>query len=250
MKTLLQGVIFVVGILLILYSMFMATVSNFNLGIFATLAFGIFLMVFKKLHKWLDHFQNKRLIAVVKCIALAACLLVVVIISMLVFVGQQDTTTFDDDAIIVLGAGVRGETVSLTLKHRLDKAVEYWNKNQKAIIVVSGGQGPQEDISEALAMKRYLVKNNIPDDIIIMEDQSTSTYENFVYSKKILDDVFKESYSIVYITNDFHIYRAGQIADLVGLENTRFAAKTAWSTIPNAYLREVLAVVKSWVFGY
>lgn len=250
MKTIFQRVIFIIGILLILYSIFMAIISNFNIGILATLTLGIFFISSVKFYKWLDHFKNKWLIKIVKYMILAMLSFVFVIITMLVFVGQNDTTKFDENALIVLGSGIKGETVLPALKNKLDKAIEYWLKNPNSMIIVSGGQGPQEDISEALAMKRYLLKNNVPEDIIIMEDKSTSTYENFAFSKKTLDDLYKENYSVAYITNDFYIYRAGKIANLAGLKSMSFSAKTQWYTIPTSYLRETIAILKSWVFGY
>ena len=80
--------------------------------------------------------------------------------------------------IIVLGAGLKGDTPSLALERRLEKAAEYMNKNGNAIAIVSGGQGKGETISEAQAMENYLLNHGIREDRIIKEDNSTSTYEN------------------------------------------------------------------------
>lgn len=163
--------------------------------------------------------------------------------------GKIDNVTYKEDAAIVLGAGIKGENVTLTLSHRLDKAVEYIGKNPSAIIVVSGGQGFQEDISESLAMERYLVDNGVPNDKIIKEQKSTSTYENCLFSKELLDKYFDKPYKTVIITNDFHIYRAIQISKAVGLESTHYHAKTEWYTVSLNYLRECVAVVKTWILG-
>lgn len=163
--------------------------------------------------------------------------------------GISNRGDFSEDALIVLGCGLHGSTPSANLKDRLDTAVKYYASNPSAVIVVSGGQGPQEDIPEAKAMYDYLVKYGVPEDNIYMEDKSSSTDENFRFSKKILDDVLGDDYSTAFITNDFHIYRAGCIAKLNGLNPSGYGAHTeVFSIFPN-YLRESVAVVKLWVTG-
>ena len=109
--------------------------------------------------------------------------------------------------MIVLGAKVNGTEVSNTLKLRLDKAIEYYNKHKSVNIIVSGGQGNDENITEALAMKNYLVSNGVNINNIIEENKATTTLENIIYSKKILDnmnnyDMWKrnECYIIVFRT--------------------------------------------------
>ena len=163
--------------------------------------------------------------------------------------GKNDNVTFNEDAVIVLGAGIRGEQVSKLLSYRLDKAVEYSSVNQAAVIVVSGGQGPQEDITEALAMERYMVEKGVPKERIIKEEISTSTYENILRSKEILDQLFEDPYETVVITNDFHIYRATKLAEKLEMNVTHYNAKIEWYAIPLNYSRECVAILKMWLFG-
>ena len=127
--------------------------------------------------------------------------------------------------------------------------MEYSIHNPKAIIVVSGGQGPQEDITEALAMERYLISKGTPKERIIKEEESTSTYENLLFSKNILDDIFTDPYKTVVITNNFHIYRATRLAENLGLDATHYHGKTSWYSIPVNYARECIATLKFWIFG-
>ena len=94
--------------------------------------------------------------------------------------------TYDADYIIVLGSKVNGTKPSYSLQYRIDKAPEYLKSHEKTIAIVSGGQGKGEDISEALAMKQGLIKQNIAEDRIIMEDKSTSTDENITFSKPLI----------------------------------------------------------------
>lgn len=81
-------------------------------------------------------------------------------------------------------APLRGERVSLTLKLRLDAALEYLEHSPNTAVIVSGGKGDGENISEAEAMKRYLVSHGVDEGRIITEDKSTSTWENFKFSKR------------------------------------------------------------------
>ena len=176
--------------------------------------------------------------------------LVVVFVIFLYVYGNIDNVTYDEHAMRVLGCGVKGEEPTESLKSRLEAAVEYYHKNPNAIIVVSGGKGASEDITEALAMERYLMDRGIPQDRIIKEEQSTNTYENFKYSKKILDKYFDEAYSVAYITNDYHIFRAGNISEKIGFENaTHYSAGTPWYMIVSSGLRECVGVMKFIVFG-
>ncbi|WMZ87538.1 YdcF family protein [Staphylococcus pseudintermedius] len=88
--------------------------------------------------------------------------------------------------IIVLGAGIYTEAVTPMLKARLDRAIALSRQLEKVHIIVSGGQGPDEPISEALAMQRYLIQQGIAPKQITMEDQSTNTRQNIYYSKHYL----------------------------------------------------------------
>src|SRR5699024_8835907 len=102
------------------------------------------------------------------------------------FYGRRDNSSYDEDVIIVLGCGIRGDMVSDQLARRLDAAIRYHTQNPDAMILVSGGQGPQESVTEALAMETYLIAGGIPSDKIIKEESSTSTYSNLLFSKEIL----------------------------------------------------------------
>lgn len=151
--------------------------------------------------------------------------------------------------VIVLGAGVRGTTPSLTLIQRLEATLEYINKQEKNVdIIVSGGQGKGEDISEALAMKNYLISKGVKENNIIMEDKSTTTNENLRFSKNIIEEVTKENIknvNITIVTSDFHTYRSSKIAKKLGYNNPNFYSnKTKILLTPIMYIREGLAFIK------
>ena len=235
-----------VGVIIFLNAIAVSMASNFNLGIVLAFLLGVALIlcsvflgfIVRHLPKWLW----------ISC--LCGMALVLVCASTLLIYGRSDSATHNEDAIIVLGAGIHGERVSLTLRDRLNAAIACYEQNPDAVIVVSGGQGPQEDISEALAMERYLIERGVPADHILKEARSTSTAENFAFSKVVLDERFGDGYSAVYVTNDFHIFRAGQIARDAGLSNMNHAhSDTVWYLVVPSCLRECVAVLWYWVAG-
>lgn len=148
------------------------------------------------------------------------------------------------DFIIVHGAGLlNGETVSPLLAGRLNKGIEVFESSgRKAKIIVSGGQGGDENISEAEAMKNYLLGKGISEHDIIMEDQSTTTLENMMFSKKIMDQMMSQ-YRVIFVTNDYHVFRTGTYAKQVGLKADGVGCKTAFYYWPNAFIREYIAII-------
>ncbi|PFY30110.1 cytoplasmic protein [Bacillus toyonensis] len=151
--------------------------------------------------------------------------------------------TDDADYIIVLGSKVNGTKPSYSLQYRIDKAAEYLKLHEKTIAIVSGGQGKGEDISEALAMKQGLMKQNIAEDRIIMEDKSTSTDENITFSKPLIPANMKKG---MIVTNDFHMFRAKKIAAKQGLQLEGLPAKTPKPIIIPSNVREYLAITQYW----
>lgn len=154
-------------------------------------------------------------------------------------ISSKDMNNIDKlDYILVLGAGLDGEKVGKTLQSRLDKALEYYNINNDAIFIVSGGQGKDEIISEAEAMYRYLVENGVEKDKILKEDKATTTLENIKFTKEILRDRNDENKKILIVTNDFHLFRAKTIANILDVENDGLASNTPIKVRVNYLIRE------------
>lgn len=145
------------------------------------------------------------------------------------------------DCIIVLGAQVKGKKITDSLKRRLDRAAGYLQEYPDTRVIVSGGRGPGEEISEADAMADYLISSGISGKRISREDQSSSTRQNFRYSRKYIDS---EHESVGIVTNGFHMYRAYMIAEQEGYQNIY---KIPASSNPvfqlNYLMREFFAVV-------
>jgi len=242
-KRLLQYLIIFVGILLLIDAAVMAVLSNFNLGLVAAGVVSLALIAYGLL--W----RKRKAPVWLHVVAIACCAIVIALSAFLAIYGGHNNVRYNEDTLIVLGAGIHGERVTSPLAARLNVACGYFQKNPHAVIVVSGGQGPQEDIPEALAMQRYLVAKGIPASQIIQEKRSTSTYENFSFSNKILKQRFPEGYTAAFVTNTFHVYRAEQTARAAGVSARHLGAPISWYNIPPTYLREILAVASMWAFG-
>lgn len=112
-------------------------------------------------------------------------------------------------AVIVLGAGVNGETPSLTLRTRIDAAAAYLEEHPDVPVVLSGGQGPGEAITEAECMRRALVRRGVDESRLYPEERSTSTQENLRYSRAILEKLGVDpARRVAIVTSDFHLCRA------------------------------------------
>ncbi|MBQ8329162.1 MAG: YdcF family protein, partial [Lachnospiraceae bacterium] len=150
----------------------------------------------------------------------------------------------DFDYVIIHGSGLlRGREVSKLLADRIDKAIEVYEKDPTPpILIPSGGKGRDEEISEAEAMEKYLTEHGIPKDQIIREDRSTTTRENLVFSKKIIDERDTDPY-VALVTSNYHVYRALSLCDDIDLECTGIGAHVARYYWPSALLREFAAIM-------
>lgn len=153
----------------------------------------------------------------------------------------------DYDYIVVHGAGLSGTKPTPLLAGRLDKGIELWKVGgRRALIVASGGQGPDEEVSEAQAMRDYLVEQGMPADAVIMEDRSTTTMENLRNSKAIMDARSGAgAYRAAVVTSDYHVFRTAEYAHKIGLTADGVGSKTARYFWPTAFIREFVAVTKA-----
>lgn len=169
-----------------------------------------------------------------------------------VFRGEADNSAIPVDAVIVLGAGVNGETPSAALWSRIRAAEDYLEIHPDVPVVLSGGQGAGEAISEAEAMRRALWKEDGAENArLLLEERSTNTAENFRFSKALLEERGLDTgrATIAVVTNDFHCFRAHMIARRQGLKTIDVPAELPWWWLTaNYYLREAFAVVKTSLF--
>ncbi len=156
----------------------------------------------------------------------------------------------EETTLIVLGAKINGEHPSLMLRQRLQVAADYLAEHPQAKCVVSGGQGPDEDYTEAHVMKKHLTERGIEAERIYEEGRSTNTHENIGYSMEIIRAEGLSEH-IVIATQEFHQYRASVLAKWQGVE--KVSALTCASP-PHLLLcywvRECAAICRLWLLHY
>ncbi|EAG5667437.1 YdcF family protein [Listeria monocytogenes] len=163
------------------------------------------------------------------------------------FLYQFNFPRYNQDFLIVLGSGlIGGDRVPPLLASRLNRAIKFYDKQyakkgKRVTFIVSGGQGANETISEAEAMRGYLIEKGIDENFIIMEDQSVNTLQNMKFSKAKMDAIMS-NYNSLFSTNNFHLFRAGIYARKAGLKSQGIGAKTALYYMPNALIREFIAI--------
>lgn len=187
----------------------------------------------------------------------AGCLTVTVFLALLeanIILAGSGMPAVKADAVVVLGAGVNGTEPSLSLRTRLDATLDYLEENPDIPVVLTGGQGYGEHITEARCMYQYLTQRGVAAERLILEEQATDTRENFAFSKPLLEaaGVEPDTDLIAVVTNDFHIYRANLLAVKQGYVYVfGVPAELSWPHLQvNYYVRESFAVVKALMFDY
>lgn len=236
---------FAAGIICALYFIILLLYSGFTSAFY--LVWPVMAVCFLLLG-WLFHIHFfARLPLMVRGILLALVVIGVLIFSgvegMILRASVQEPAPRLDYAI-VLGAHVRSTGPSRALALRLDTSLDYAAENPDTLFIVSGGQGSNEPCTEADAMKTYLEDHGLSSDRILMEDQSTNTRENLIFSAKLIP----EGATVGIITNGFHVCRSLHLADSLGYEHAYgIPAKGDLITQPANLFREFFAVMKDYV---
>ena len=151
------------------------------------------------------------------------------------------------DYVVVLGAHVKGDVPSKALELRLKAALKYARENEDTTLILSGGQGSGEDITEAKCMENYLTAHGIPEERLVLEEKSTRTKENLKFSDD-LTGCGKKNTGI--LSNNFHVYRAVGLAKKLGYEHPYGLAAPSDPIMQVHYVvREVAALIKEMILG-
>ncbi len=150
------------------------------------------------------------------------------------------------DAVIVLGAGLSDGKVTPLLAARLDRGKSVFARltSPNAVLIVSGGQGSDEPVSEAQAMSDYLLASGVDSSRLLMEDQSTTTEQNLEFSRRLLCERGLENARCLVVTNNYHAMRAAFLMRKLGVAGHAVGASTARYFWPSAFLREYLAILR------
>lgn len=208
----------------------------------------------------------------VSLVTLCASGMVIVIIVEMMILGTVPVTAEQNlDYVIVLGASVKEDGISKTLKLRLDKAAEYAFQNPDTVMVLSGGQGTDEPESEAVAMQRYLLQCGVSEKQILLEDRSHNTTENIAYSKHLIEaqklkpqareflppvsnavagESEQRTAKVGLLTSNFHLYRTLKIAEKQGMEDLQgIAAEADRVLFVHFCFRDCFAILKDRLVG-
>ena len=190
------------------------------------------------------HFVRKRALRIALAALLALGLAVFGVIEAPIVKAARTDAPDDVSYLVVLGAGLHGDTPSLSLTDRLNAALDWLEAHPDCVAVVSGGQGPGETMTEGEAMEIWLEARGIDPQRIIVEDRATSTWENLENSFALIRGRGGEpDGDCAIVTSEYHLYRAKAMAEKLGVECFGVAGRTSWPTLAlNYFIREGFAV--------
>ncbi len=194
---------------------------------------------------YIQEFVNLSVYVVISYIE---CILLSTIILQIIAIKRKPD--LNKDFILILGCMIKKDgTLTNLLKGRVDKAIEFRDIQKKEtgkdlIFIPSGGQGSNEVISEAQAIKNYLLKQGIKEKNIIIEDKSKNTFENIKFSYNIIKNKTDKA-NIILSTTNYHIFRAGIIATKQHIPIECIGSKTKTYFWINAFIREFIATIYS-----
>ena len=204
-------------------------------------------------YRFLTRLHNRkpklaRCLRITLTVCLCLFLLIFAITEFVIIRATVDDAGEDCDYLIVLGAGVNGTRPSLSLRDRIDGAYDYLQQHPNTVAILSGGKGDGENITEAECMFRCLTEAGIPEERLIKEERATSTEENLAYSLALMERT--EDTRIGILSSEYHLYRAGLMAQDQGFDPIVVPAETSWLTLRvNYYIREVFAVWYYMILG-
>lgn len=211
------------------------------------LAFGLALALFPRFYALV--FRKNRVVRSVVIALIIVGLLVTGTVSGLMLHAAAVPTAEDAGTIIILGCRVRGEQPSEMLQRRADAALAYLETHPDCAVIVTGGVSRHATISEAEAVRRYLIANGVDESQIYVEDRSINTEQNFRYAADIIQRNGLSN-KVVIATDRFHQYRASIFAGRAGLDASPLPCSTQFFLLLGYWCREILAVLRVLLLGY
>ena len=255
-----SGIVFVFLIKFFLAALFLYMMDMFiqpmrigiiNMGnVFGAAGCGILLVIsvffgsFMKLVKFIGKSGGGRVVLIIAAVMTVLFIIYASVISIFMVRASKDRPRDGNTTLVILGCKVRNGYPSEMLRLRLDAAYDFLIENPDTPVVVSGGQGSDEIISEAQCMKEYLVKRGISEERIYMEDKSASTEENLEFSKELIE---KEGLcrDITIVTDGYHQFRAEILAERTGMKASNISSDTQDWLLPTYWVREWFGIIYS-----
>lgn len=153
------------------------------------------------------------------------------------------------DCLLVLGAGLRESIPTQVLVNRLERAHRFLLAHPATTAILCGGRGPGETVSEAAAMRAWLLARGIADKRLLPEERSMSTRENLENARRILRAHGLDRGRIAVVSSEFHLLRIRLLARGLGMEPLLLAAPSPWYLLPGFLFREILAVGQAILSG-
>jgi len=200
------------------------------------------------IYKWKEKILNShKIIRFLFYLSVIAFVLSFIVIEFSIINNSKNKNTENAHYILLLGAGLINSEPSQTLFQRIDIAVKYLNENADVKVIASGGKDNRETYTEAEIMSKLLQDKGIEINRIIIEDRSLNTYENFKYSKNLIDIDKK----VIIVSSDYHLFRAKSIAKKLGYKDIGIMANktTPLWLLPNYYVREYFGILKEWLMS-
>ncbi len=164
-------------------------------------------------------------------------------------VGARSPRDRGEYTLMVLGCKLKEGRPGRMLRRRLNKAAEELERDNTLMCVVSGGRAPDQTLAEAEAMAEYLRERGIAPERIIVEKMSSTTYENFLFSKNLLEQ-YDLPRRVGVVTDRFHQFRSGRIARTAGIESFPVGCRTAWYLAVQFWMRDVLCIIERMIRGH
>lgn len=242
----------IIGFILFLWFSFPVTLNVLNFANVLGMVFAFLIILygrfFKNVNTTVKAFWHRKygkaVLSIITAVALAGVAIVTVITSFMI--SSTLNSPDKETTVVVLGCKVNPNGPSIMLTSRLEATYDFLTENSDVVCVLSGGQGADEHISEARAMYNWLTEKGIDKSRLYIEDKSTSTRENLLFSKEIIEKN-NLSTNITIITNEFHQYRAKTIAKALNINSFSYPAKTPIYLFPTYYVRELFAIIYEWV---
>lgn len=237
----LAGIIFSLLIVDLIASIITGPGNNIGgfFGLIASILVVIYCIFFIKINAFLK--PRKIIRTIVVTVLLAGISYISIMTVLMVKHSSCPPPSTERTVVVVLGCKVNGSSPSLMLSNRINTAYEYLSEHPEAICICSGGQGPDEGISEAQCIRDELVRLGIDSTRLYLEDKSTSTRENLKFSKSIMVEKNLGN-SVLIVTDSFHEYRAYLIAKDLGLHSGGIGVSTPLWLLPCYYFREMFAI--------
>ena len=235
-KAFLRFILILVGMALLFWYMAPLAAHIFNIGNALGICISGALILFGAFYNKIPNLPRNIIIGLI-CLGLA------VAVPLSINMARYANYKADEaQTVIVLGCKVNGSRPSLYLYNRCAAAAEYLQENPDAVAILSGGQGADEDISEAQCMLETLTEMGVDESRLILEDKSTNTRENLEFSKAIIDERGLSS-EVLIVTNEFHEYRAKLLCEKIGLGFHSKCSYSARYTFLTFYTRELGGIV-------